>query len=429
MQRSSLRNYIQPTRHACAFVIHRLHIHRNRTSLHRSFIKPRLPIPRADPETTTRLDNNSDDDELLEIDIPDPQHLHITDTFSPSLVTKLRSHFDLRFQNPLSSSSDRFIWDYWYVPNQYKLLRTPAEAFFPPHLYDDLVDQLTAFGESVLGCRGLSPIWLSYYIDGCKQELHTDAPHGPWAFVLSLTTTCPATATPRPDSNHDSNSNSNQRNPKYLLQGGETFLLNPEVVLGNYWAQLNPSTGLETPQLTIHVKPELGRLTVFDGRIPHGVNQVRGADDPLDARVVLHGWFTPPTPFYSWTSTGLEGDKEKEREEAESERITPMLNQLLDAIYGQLEGEQQGGGCVGTVVVRVKVNTATGRTEDVQFLTNTLVARSSEGCDDRIGVIGTILDHLFAAAWGSDSRSASSSLVGQEEGLIMMEITIPFTFQ
>ena len=59
--------------------------------------------------------------------------------------------------------------------------------YFPPNLYDRLEDALIAYGESKLGCRAISPIWMSYYVDGCSQELHCDNPHGPFAFVLSLT--------------------------------------------------------------------------------------------------------------------------------------------------------------------------------------------------------------------------------------------------
>ena len=59
--------------------------------------------------------------------------------------------------------------------------------YFPPSLYDALEDALISYGESVLGCRAITPIWMSYYVDGCCQELHCDNPHGPFAFVLSLT--------------------------------------------------------------------------------------------------------------------------------------------------------------------------------------------------------------------------------------------------
>ena len=42
------------------------------------------------------------------------------------------------------------------------------------------------------------------------------------------------------------------------------------------------------------VEPRFNRLTVFDGRYPHGVRPVEGTRDPLKARLVLHGWFTDP---------------------------------------------------------------------------------------------------------------------------------------
>lgn len=47
------------------------------------------------------------------------------------------------------------------------------------------------------------------------------------------------------------------------------------------------------------VEPEFNRLTVFDPRLPHGVRPVRGTQDPREARLVLHGWFTEPTPFFT----------------------------------------------------------------------------------------------------------------------------------
>ena len=44
--------------------------------------------------------------------------------------------------------------------------------------------------------------------------------------------------------------------------------------------------------------PLFNRLTVFDPRYPHGVRLVEGVQDPLKARLVLHGWFTEPVPFF-----------------------------------------------------------------------------------------------------------------------------------
>ncbi len=59
--------------------------------------------------------------------------------------------------------------DYWHVPDQYTLVRTQAKVYFPSELYDVLEDALISYGESRLGCRAISPIWMSYYVDGCSQ--------------------------------------------------------------------------------------------------------------------------------------------------------------------------------------------------------------------------------------------------------------------
>ncbi len=38
-------------------------------------------------------------------------------------------------------------------------------------------------------------------------------------------------------------------------------------------------------------------MIVFDPRYPHGVTRVNGVEDLLDARLVIHGWFTEPRPM------------------------------------------------------------------------------------------------------------------------------------
>ena len=80
-----------------------------------------------------------------------------------------------RFANPLDLSAERFVWDYWHVPDQYTLLRTPADQFFPEEAYQQLEDALLQYGEEHLGCRGMSPVWLSYYVDGCRQVTLSNA--------------------------------------------------------------------------------------------------------------------------------------------------------------------------------------------------------------------------------------------------------------
>lgn len=108
--------------------------------------------------------------------------------------------------------------------------------------------------------------------DGCEQKLHCDNVHGPWAFVLSLT---------------DWTARS--------FSGGETMLLTDAAL--SYWSNFEAGRVIESRDLMQLVEPQFNQLTVFDPRIPHGVRQVCGTTNPLEARVVLHGWFVEPGAF------------------------------------------------------------------------------------------------------------------------------------
>lgn len=199
------------------------------------------------------------------------QSLITTDNFFRD-AKKLRSVFDDRFKDPRGADPDRFIWDYWHVPGQYTTLRTPAYHFFPKKIYEDFHNQLVWWGRRHLGCHDVSPPWMSCYVDGCYQDLHGDLPHGPWAFVFSLT---------------------NWRGRKFT--GGETVLLREEIL--NYWQHRTAHGGLERDDIFREVPALFNRLTVFDPRIPHGVKPVRGVHDVLEGRLVIHGWFVQPRPF------------------------------------------------------------------------------------------------------------------------------------
>jgi hypothetical protein len=197
--------------------------------------------------------------------------LVVVDRFAPE-ARALRETFDERFAEPRSTRADRFVWDWWHVPGQYTALRTPAWTYFPRRIYESFHRRLVAWGRETLGCHDISPPWLSLYIDGCRQELHGDLPHGPFAFVYSLTNWT-----------------------KRSFAGGETLLLRDEVL--DFWQDFRSVRAVEEHELMRAIEPRFDRLTVFDPRIPHGVRTVTGTRDPREGRLVIHGWFVQPRPF------------------------------------------------------------------------------------------------------------------------------------
>lgn len=247
----------------------------------------------------------------------------------------LRAHFDARFADPRKTQSDRFVWDYWHIEDQYTLIRTPARYFFPKPLFEKLENALLDYGANVLGCHGISDPWISYYIDGCSQNLHADNPHGPWAYVYSLT---------------------NWEKRKFT--GGETLVAQPNFL--DYWSRFSSEQGTEYRDLIEEIPARFNQLLVFDPRIPHGVKRVAGVRDPREARVAIHGWFTEPRPFVKGAlsrSTPLLRKTEKELDQALAWLSEPL---------GEL------GRLHGTVSVRYSIK-ASGEVGRGSILTNTLL--------------------------------------------------------
>ncbi|MBC7397725.1 MAG: hypothetical protein H7333_09810 [Bdellovibrionales bacterium] len=187
-------------------------------------------------------------------------------------ANELRTHFENKFKNPYQANHDRFCWDYWSIKNQYRLLRSPAEQFFPKTLFAPFLSRLLSYGRETLGCQMISHPWLSAYIDGSFQNLHSDVPHGPFSFVYSLTPW-------------------NRRK----FTGGETLVANPKLL--RYFSELKAGESHEEKNLLIRVPPVFNQLTLFDPRYPHGVARVDGVEDILQSRLVIHGWFTEPRPM------------------------------------------------------------------------------------------------------------------------------------
>jgi hypothetical protein len=258
----------------------------------------------------------------------------IVDRFSKN-ASRLRSHFEDRLGDPHSADNSRFVWDYWYVKDQYILHRTPAYHFFPEKTYLSFHNELITWGRSQLGCWDISPPWLSYYVSGCRQELHADVPHGPWAFVMSLTT------------NYNS-----------AFTGGETLLLKPEVL--TYWKGFGSQTNRERDSFIDLIEPKMNRLIVFDPRLPHGVREVRGTQDPLEGRLVIHGWFTEPKTYIDGYLPGKICEK--------------ILNEAFLQVQDTLSQEPLFS---GTVSIQVSVSPS-GRIQSLRFATNTLITTDGE---------------------------------------------------
>lgn len=251
----------------------------------------------------------------------------VTDRFYPN-AKALRNEFQLRFSNPKQTASDRFVWDYWHVPNQYTLIRTPAESFFSKKILHPFFEHLGQWAWKNLGCSAISPPWLSYYVNGCEQKWHSDVPHGPWAFVYSLS----------PD--------------RLEFQGGETEILRPQVL--QYWKNFDQQQDRELSSFVDRISPKFNRLVVFDPRLPHGVTPVTGVQDPRQARLVLHGWFTQPKPYFEGPLSAREVEKQ----------INPALDQLVDEM-------NEAGTWNGFLSIRIDV-AASGQVRRVQVLANTL---------------------------------------------------------
>jgi hypothetical protein len=187
-------------------------------------------------------------------------HYFTIDRFYPK-AAQLRAVFDQKFEDPLATRADRFVWDYWHVEGEYTNLRTPAFHYFPKKIYEPFHRFLVEYGREHLGCHDVSPPWLSCYIEGCQQYPHQDLPHGPLAFVFSLT---------------------NWQTREF--KGGETFIVKPRTL----------------------IEPKFNRLALFNPALVHGVKEVRGTLDPRAGRLVIHGWFVNPRAFWKGPFTAEE---------------------------------------------------------------------------------------------------------------------------
>jgi hypothetical protein len=207
--------------------------------------------------------------------LPESEYCQVLVSQLP-IAHEIRKVWDERFQDPRQPDSKRFAWDPWFVKIgdgrkvdkadivlrgdddnssssssqkpvegeitatnmqiQYSLKRASTSTFLQTSeesddentrndLYARLVDDLIDLGVSV-GLTAISPPWMSLYTEGDTQNFHTDAPHGPLAFVLSL---C----------------------QEGDFSGGETMLLQPQML--DYWRGFDGSKGLECGSIVRYV--------------------------------------------------------------------------------------------------------------------------------------------------------------------------------
>lgn len=324
------------------------------------------------------------------------KHVHAFDDGPIACAAELREVFDARLAQPRSSHGDRYFWDPWHVSHraedfearpreagssfdeattesldtavrmaaaapatkrdyqasgsgvQYSMLRTPASEYFPPELFEKLCVQLAEVGRTRLGCDAFTPPWLALYTDGMEMNWHTDAPHGPWAFVLSLT---PSEAHAREASD----------TPAWF-HGGETEIMRPQRL--DYWRNFNGSRGLEFDDLLERYDPTpFGRLLCFDGRLPHRVSRVQGTRDPRRGRLVLTGWFSEPR-------TRAEGGL------SDGEVLVPHAQEALDeALQRAFDASDscELGRVVGFLALKIHVD-KDGSVRSVGALCDSLVA-------------------------------------------------------
>ena len=254
--------------------------------------------------------------------------VRIEDSFY-SKGRELRSYYEQQFKNPLQAHSKRFCWDYWHVPEQYRLLRTPAQNFFGDKLFQPFLAHLLAWGRTHLGCQMISHPWLSAYVNDSFQDIHSDIPHGPWSFVYSLTP---------------------WRQRKF--SGGETFVARPRLL--NYYQEYSSDHSDESKDLIQKIAPDQNRLVVFDPRYPHGVTRVNGVEDLLDARLVIHGWFTEPRPM-------IEGA-------LSTKKAIPALDQVATFLLDSFSKTDLSG----IFCVRIQISAA-GKTDSIDVLTSHLI--------------------------------------------------------
>jgi Rps23 Pro-64 3,4-dihydroxylase Tpa1-like proline 4-hydroxylase len=186
----------------------------------------------------------------------------VADNFLPAeLAQAMRQDIEAHFASPSAHRADTHqVWNYWFVPELYTYLRTSPEKVIARERVDAFMRRLTGWCLTSLGMGVVAQPYLSLYVAGCRQGWHNDSGNGRFAFVYSLT---------RDDRR---------------TTGGETLILREGDPFRANLTRATAGSGLYEA-----IEARFNRLVVFDDRLPHAVERVDGAMDPVEGRLVLHG--------------------------------------------------------------------------------------------------------------------------------------------
>ena len=316
------------------------------------------------------------------------KHYFTKDSFYAH-ADKLYSSFQNNHSNAKKANAERFCWDYWHVENQYTQLRTPAKEYYYEgeilnEFYAKFEEELLKYARENLALSNFTPIWMSCYVDGMGQELHADVPHGPLAFVFSLTKNF--------DDSDDDKSSSPSKSGRYF-RGGETTILRPE--RANYWQSFDPTEIVERTQLFEEIEPKFNRLTIFDPRLPHGVREVKGTKDVSKGRLVLNGWFNEPAISCQGGLT--------------IEDVGKVLDAKLDLLYEELETLPA---MIGFAALRMEIEAETGHVDSISWGADTVAPALSlrdpdEVTETRDVVLATIAGMMSECVFPSSKEKSS----------------------
>lgn len=268
----------------------------------------------------------------------------VFDGFLPEAdALAMRGHFDAHFNQPeRHHPTTHQIWNYWYVPGLYTYLRTLPEKLMPRPLAAAFHARLSQWAHDRLGLGHVTWPYLSLYVDGCAQGIHNDSTNGRFGFVYSLT-----------------------RNDRHS-RGGETIVFKEGDPFRGRLTRADAGQGLYDL-----IDPLFNRLVIFDDRMPHGVQRIEGAMDPLDGRVVLHGHISEGDAVFAGPVSP----------DAVRAALAPAIEAAIDA-HAATEDSHHG-----PLVVRMEIE-----------------------ADGRVGAVHVLVDRV-ARADGGDARPLVAALL------------------